>query len=137
MNSPAKPTVVKPSVSSFVVDLGEPLQPDVDEQIKQQAAEDRSEALRTVLQSWESEQQADRKLKKIYGGWLLFALFIQIIAINTAFFLIGFEKLKVDEWTSRTFIVAVFIELGAMVRFIVKYLFGQREPHIFDLIKHL
>ena len=93
--------------------------------------------LKAVLEAWAKQAKDERELRKLYAKWLIWALFIQAIVVNIAFFFIGFGCLKVDEWTARTFIIAVFSELAAMVFFIVKYLFAQQDKNVLNLIEKL
>lgn len=109
----------------------------IDDAIKQQQASDKSAALKLVLDEWSNQQKSERELRGSYANWLLIFLFAQIVAVNAAFFFIGFKWLQVDEWTSRLFIMAVFSELSAMVFFIVKYLFSKAEDRMMELIEKL
>jgi hypothetical protein len=104
---------------------------------------DKSEAarknkkLKEVLGAWSQQAKDERNLRKLYAKLLIGALFFQIALVNLAFFLIGWGYLNVDEWTARTFVIAVFLELSAMVFFIVKYLFAPQDKNILDLIENL
>ena len=93
--------------------------------------------LKDVLGAWSQQAKDERNLRKLYAKLLMAALFVQIALVNLAFFLIGWGYLNVDEWTARTFVIAVFLELSAMVFFIVKYLFAPQDKNILDLIENL
>ena len=101
------------------------------------AARDKSTALRTVLSAWKVQQVEERKLRAAYAGRLLWALFVQVGLVNIAFFAIGFGWLEIDEWTARTFIMAVFAEIAGLVLCVVKYLFSKNGNEIFELVKKL
>jgi cation transport ATPase len=100
-----------------------------------QGIEDRSHKFRTVLQAWENQQEEERKLRKTYANWFLAGLFLQVVLINTAFFFIGFGLLVVEKWLATTFIMAVFIEITALVSVIVNYLFPKGGKSAEDFIK--
>lgn len=117
----AKPTNIEPVQS--------------DSSLRKQAADDKSNALQTVLDSWKDQAKEERGLRRTYAMWLIIALFAQTVAVNIAFFLIGWKCLDVDEWTARTFIMAVFSELAAMVFFIVKYLFSRDEKIVAEIMQ--
>lgn len=93
--------------------------------------------LKEVLDAWSKQAKDERELRKSYAKLLLLALFFQTVLVNLAFFLIGFDWLKMDEWTARTFIITVFSELAAMVFFIVRYLFAPQDKNILNLIEKL
>ncbi len=99
-----------------------------------QAGADRSRFIQTITDAWSTQQNSDRVLRAWYAGVLIIILLLQITAVNVAFFMIGRGTLKVDEWTGRVFIMAVFGELAAMVLFIVKYLFRATGE---DIIKQV
>lgn len=109
----------------------------VDDQIRAQAATDKSLALNAVVKAWEEQQKEERKMRSSYARRLLWALFAQIGLVNLAFFMIGSGCLKVEEWTARIFIMAVFTEISGMVFFIVKYLFAKGDDGIMKLIEKL
>ncbi len=85
--------------------------------------EDRSHRLRAIVKAWKDQQTQDRKLREKYAHLLMIAMAIQAVFINIAFLLIGFGLLVVEPWTARTFMMAVFAEMAAMVLLVVKYLF--------------
>ncbi len=109
----------------------------IDDKIKDRAARDKSSVLKTVVAAWKDQQKEERTMRGNYARLLLWALFSQIFLVNIAFFLLGFGCLKVDEWTARVFIMAVFGEISGMVFFIVKYLFAKGDDGIMKLIEKL
>jgi hypothetical protein len=132
------PVIVTP-VADLVSEIREPIPTTVplDDHIKALMAEDRSVAIAAAVAAWKATQDKDRDLRHHYAYLLIWGLLIQSLTVNVAFFLIGLEKLKVDETTSRIFICAVFTEIAAMVFFIVKYLFSRDDSGFFRLIEKL
>ena len=72
-------------------------------------------------------------MRRTYATCLLVALAVQAIFVNVVYILMGCGVLTFDPWTSRTFIMAVFAEIAAMVFWIVKYLFRQTGNEILQL----
>lgn len=122
--------------SNLVVSVGDEVSEMSDEE-RQAAIEARRQKLDAVLNAWRNESEGDRKMRRNYAYGLMVGLFIQGAVVNVAFFLIGTGYLNVDEWTSRTFIIAVFGELASMVFFIVKYLFSPADQGVLRLIEKL
>ena len=96
---------------------------------------DRSHRLRTLVKAWKDQQTQDRKLREKYANWLMLALAIQAVIVNVAFVLLGVGLLTVEPWTARTFIVAVFGEIAALVLLVVRYLFVPQSPLGFPAAK--
>ena len=120
----------------LVLEVGAKVTPkDVDTFGRLTDIHDRSHWLRTIVDSWEQQQKQDREMRGRYAICLVVAMLVQAVVVNAAFFLIGFEKLKVDQWTARTFILAVFGEIAAMVFFIVKYLFRPTGDKVLELVR--
>ena len=89
--------------------------------------EDKSYKLHCVLDAWERQQTQERGLRMSYAKWLLVFLFVQSVAANAAFFLIGREWLVVEQWVAQTFIVGVFGEISAMSFVVIRYLFAKGQ----------
>lgn len=129
-----KKTEIPDALRAYVEDLGSPVtSTDVDTYSKLSETLDRSHRIRTIVNAWRAQQSQDRAMRRKYATWLIVAMGVQAIIINAVFFLIGYEVLKVDPWTARSFILAVFGELAAMVYFIVKYLFRPASETVLQL----
>lgn len=125
-------------VDDLVVRIGNPVTTsEVDTYKELRAADDRSLKLRTILDAWQQQQNQDRDMRKTYGRWLLIALFVQMLLVNASFIMIGFKVMSVDAWVAKTFIVAVFAELAAMIVIIVKYLFPDKSDAIVNILEKL
>lgn len=67
-------------------------------------------------------------LKKIYGGWLLGTLIVQLIFTNLVFLLVGAKKLEYpDSATIQVFVGATMIEVAILIRMILKSLFPEKK----------
>jgi len=93
--------------------------------------------VKAVIDAWKSQQEEDRKLRKGYATILVRTLIAQVVAINLAFFLLGFGLLKVTDGTAKTFIIATFIQISALVLVVTKDLFPSGANHVLDLIDRL
>ena len=76
-------------------------------------------------------------MRKLYATWLMSADEVQVVAINVIVVLIGCGLLKFEPWTAKTFVMAVFAEVSALVLLVVKYLFPATSDKILDLIDRL
>jgi hypothetical protein len=129
-----KPQLPK-ELQSLVKEVGKPVSSDdVNLYGRIQSIADESHRLRTILSAWRSQQTQDRKLRERYAKWLIIALGGQSAAINIVFILIGCGLLTFEPWTAKTFIMAVFAEIAAMVFLVVRYLFTPSGDRILDLI---
>jgi hypothetical protein len=106
---------------------------DVDVWSRFQEIQDRSHRLRTILEAWKAQQSQDRQLRERYALWLLVAMAVQATVINVIYVLMGTGLLTLDPWTGRTFIMAVFAEIVALVLIVVKYLFTPSGDKILTL----
>lgn len=122
-----------------VVSVGKPLSSgkDIDRYERLEDIRNRSRKLRTVLNAWETQQREERALRRFYAKGLLGALFAQILLVNAAFFAIGLGYLTVDKWVATTFIMAVFVEIVALVTVVNKYLFPKVGSEVLDLIEKM
>jgi len=115
------------SVRRFVNKVGGPVTPeDVNVYGRLQDIRDRSRYSRAVLRAWEKQQEQDRKMRQRYAWWLMAAMGGQVLFINVMFVLLGCSVILVEPWTARTFILAVFAEIAALVLWVVKYLFAPQ-----------
>lgn len=96
---------------------------DVDTYGRLREIQDRSHRVRAIVKAWKDQQAQDRKLREKYAHWLLVALAVQAALANLAFVLLGLGLLVVEPWTARSFLLAVFAEIAALVLLVVKYLF--------------
>ncbi len=112
------------NLKGIVTDVGAPVSSaDVDTFGKLREIQDRSHQIRTVVKAWKDQQAQDRKMREQFATYLLVALGLQATIVNIVFILIGCGVLSFESWTAKTFIMAVFAEIAAMVLIIVKYLF--------------
>lgn len=116
---------------SVIADMGDHVS-----DLSQQSERDKSEALKNVVDAWTRQQDSERDMRKTYATWILIGLAVQAIFLDSAFLMIGFHVLTIDEWTARTFIISVFVECLGLVWFIVRYLFNDHTTSVFDLIKN-
>lgn len=122
------------SARSLVKAVGNPVtSEDVDLHGKLQEIKDRSHWIRSVVAAWKGQQIEDRRMRKQYATCLIILMTAQIIAINLIYVLIGCGKLTYEPWTAKTFIMAVFAEVAALVLLIVKYLFRPTNDKVLDL----
>ncbi len=98
---------------------------------------DKSYKLRTILGAWERQECHERSLRRCYALLLLLILFLQVVAINVAFFFMGSGWLTVERWVAQTFIVSVFGEMTGMVLIVVKYLFTKERRRVPSIVETL
>lgn len=120
-----------------IISIGESLtdSSQIDDYEKLERIRNRSQKLQIILNTWETQQTEERNLRKTYAKWLLIALFTQIILINAAFFFIGFGFMTVEKWVATTFIVAVFLEISALLLVVVNYLFPKVGSELIKLLE--
>lgn len=128
------------SLADLLVDPGPAVKSlnDIEAIERLQHLQDNSFKIRTLINTWERQQTAERQLRKTYA-WGVFALLVvQIGAMGVAFFLIGLGYMEVPEWVASAFAVGVFSEITAMTFLILKYLFpNQDSSKILDTIEKL
>ena len=73
-----------------------------------------------------AEQRSERILRLTYGWALLILLSVEIIAVLTIAFLIGFDVIELDRWVATTFIGGTFTQVSGLAFLIVRYLFPVR-----------
>lgn len=121
-----------------IQDIGDPVtEDDIRLHKERTEIEDRSFKLRTIINKWAEQHEADRKLRLKYAYWLLGALFFQIITINTIVFLYGFGIIILQEWVANIFVMSVFTEVTTMIFIILKYLFPKSGAEFLNLIEKL
>lgn len=134
MPTPKNPDV-HPGLSKLVAAVEPPVTAeDVDTFGRLQEIRDRSHWLRSIVHAWKTQQSQDRRMRRHYAIGLLIALAAQIVFVDVVYVLMGLGVLRFDAWTARTFIMAVFAEVAAMVFFIVKYLFRASNDKILELV---
>lgn len=102
-----------------------------------QEIEARSNKARVLLEAWERQHNEERRMRRTYAAWLLFALLLQMAFVNVSFFLIGTGFLRIDQWVAQTFIVSVFGEIAAMTFWIVKFLFPKVTGDVLSVVERL
>lgn len=100
-------------------------------------AKDQSYKLVTLVTAWQKQNKAERKLRQKVAWYILIALGIQIIIVNVVFSLMGFSIMDADIDLAKTFILAVFFEIVAMVLIVLRYLFPNVGNEFLQLIKDL
>lgn len=78
--------------------------------------------------------KSDRKWKNIYAKILLIILIIQILSVNIIFILVGFSIMNYSDSTFNIFITGTLIEIIAVIRLVVKYLFSDNISATFDKV---
>ena len=132
-----KPTLPT-EFQAFVKEIGDPVTSDqLDNYGKYKKIHDKSFRLRTIVEAWKDQQTEDRKMRKAFAIAILVALFLQVLTINVAFFLIGFGVINVPHWVASTFIVSVFTEIISMTMLVLRYLFPKVGSEVMSLIKKL
>lgn len=126
---------VPQSLTKLVRKVGEPVSSaDIDVYGRLQDIENERYRIRTVLSAWKQQQTQDRSMRRSYANWLMIAMGGQMVVINVIFVLIGCGVLSFEAWTAKTFIMAVFGEIAALVLLVVKYLFAKPDDTILKLI---
>ena len=90
-----------------------------------------------MLAAWKAQQGDEQKFRAIYAGWLLFALFLQLLMANAAFLLLGFGLIHVGRWVAHVFFVGVFGQIAGMAFLILRYLFPERSSDLLELLEKL
>jgi hypothetical protein len=122
------------TLPSVVESVGRSVTPeDVDTYGRVTEINDQSHRVRTIVTAWKRQQEQDRNLRRHYATVLLIGLGVQVVFIDVVYMMVGFGKLTIEPWTTKTMIMAVFAEAAAMVFWIVKYLFRPINNDILDL----
>jgi hypothetical protein len=100
-----------------------------------QEIQDKSYRMRSIIETWRGQQELDRRLRKIYATIMVIALFIEIVFSFTVILLIGYEKIRIDQWVANVFFTAVFAQTAAMIMAIVKYLFPPTNVEFLKLLE--
>jgi hypothetical protein len=107
---------------------------DVDTYGKLREIEDRSHQVRTIIKAWKDQQTQDRRMREQYARWLMLAMAAQAFIINVVYVLMGCGVLNFEAWTARTFIMAVFGEIAALMLLVVKYLYTPSSEKILSFL---
>jgi len=138
MSDSGKAVSLPETLKSQVVEVTDPVMPaDIDSYARWREIEDKSHKLRKVIEAWSTQQEHERGLRREYARNLWLVLLLQVILVNTAFFLIGFGCMTVDPWVANGFILSVFGELAAMTFVVVRYLFPKVGADVLSLIERL
>ncbi len=131
-----KPQLQVPdNLKSLVQDVGQPVSSsDLDSYGKLRQIQDRSHQVRTIVKAWKDQQAQDRTMRERYANYLIAAMGIQALTVNVVFVLMGCGVLSFEPWTARTFIMAVFAEIAAMVLIVVKYLFTPSSDKVLQFL---
>lgn len=133
-----------PALRAQVEEIGEAIRSNEDLDEKRVAsyervtkAKDQSFKLITLVNAWQRQNKAERKLRQRVAWCILIALALQIVLINTTFFLMGFKVMVADADLAKIFVLAVFAEIVAMVLIVLRYLFPQTGNDFLQLMKEL
>jgi len=106
--------------------------------IRMQEATDKSYKLHSMLNSWTIQQSAERKLRKLYAVCFIIFLGIQLFSLIISFFLIGLQRIIINDIQFSAFFISVLGEMTALVLIITKYLFPQHDDtRILELMKDI
>jgi hypothetical protein len=129
------PIQVPEDLKNLVEDVSNPLAlSDVDSYGKLREIQDRSHQIRTIVKAWKDQQIQDRRMRERYANYLIAAMGLQTLVVNVVFVLIGVGMLTFEPWTARTFIMAVFAEIAAMVLIVIKYLFTPSSDKVLQFL---
>jgi hypothetical protein len=122
-------------LKGLVRGVGKPVSSDeVDSHGKLRRIRDRSYQVRTIVKAWKDQQAQDRTMRERYANYLIAAMGLQAGVVNVVFVLMGCGVLSFEAWTAKTFIVAVFAEIAAMVLIVVKYLFTPSSDRVLQVL---
>ncbi len=76
-----------------------------------------------VIHTFTDGIKEDRKLKKGYAIVLIVIFILQLVVFNAVFILCGYKNLKYDATTLNVYIAGGIIEVVALIKIIVSYLF--------------
>ena len=125
-------------LKALVTDVGRPItSDDIDTYGRLRKIEDRSHRVRIIISAWKTQQTQERNLRSKFANWLLIAVAVQSVLINIYFVLLGLDALRVEEWTSRVFILAVFTEMATLITLVVKYLFARDDGSLLKCLLDL
>ncbi len=111
-------------VAKLVSDIGARISSvDIDVWDRLRGVEDRSLRERTSISEWAAQQSHERSLRKAYAGWLLVALFGQVVVVDVAFFLIGSGRISVEQWVASAFVAGAFVQVTGLVAAVLRFLF--------------
>ena len=88
----------------------------------------------SLVDTWQRQQEEDRKLKSKYGIWVMVLLLSEIIFLGIVFVFIGLGHLVFNELVINAFVLTVFGQIIGIVYIIVKNLFSDGNQ-IIDIIK--
>ncbi|HWE40099.1 MAG TPA: hypothetical protein VG406_26340 [Isosphaeraceae bacterium] len=117
-----------------------PARPRSKKDIQARDAEARRYGLRNLVKVFVAQQSADREMRSGYARILVRILIVQLVAINLFVLLLGFGRrlgFHLDEWTARTLILAVFLEIAALVHAVAKYLFPRPSDRFLEIMERL
>lgn len=82
-----------------------------------------------MLDCWERQHDADRKMRKKYAKCLVWVLGGQVLVSSIIFAGIGLKWLEFDQFTINLFVSVAYVQTLGLVYVVVKYLFS-RDGHI-------
>jgi hypothetical protein len=105
----------------------------LDDALRVQVAHERSVRLRTLLAALSTQMEDERKMRRSYATALLCLLYIEVIAIFAAFFMVAANIIHAEPWMASTFLVTAFLQSAGLVALVVKYLFPDRSIDVLRL----
>lgn len=75
------------------------------------------------IDTWESQQESERQIKKLVAILILIGLFVEMLAGNATMFFIGFGKMSIPQWVASVFFVGMYTQIITLTTIVVKNLF--------------
>lgn len=87
---------------------------------------------KSILHSWEYQQEQERNLRKLVAVWIFILISIQILYIINILTLDGFGVVALKENIIKILLPTAFAEIFGMGFIVVKYLFKHPEKSILE-----
>jgi len=107
------------------------------EELRYQQHELEKHKIDAVLEEWRNQQEADRKLRKNFGHWLVCILAFQLLAFTTVFILVSIGIAKVDSVALPIWIGSLVLEVIGLVIAIVRGLFTNTTKEFFGMVQRV
>ncbi len=99
--------------------------------------EDRSVRNTIILNTWQTQQSEERKLRKTFAWGFLILLFLQVLFMGVVLLLLGNGTILLEKWVVNTFIISVFTEITGMTWVILRYLFDNDHKNVLTLLSKI
>ena len=93
--------------------------------------------LETVLEIWQKQEEQDRNLRKIVAYAIFGGLGVELIIGNLIMILMGFGKIKIEQWVANIFFVGMYTQIVTLVTVVVKNLFPTPQKDGNNLLKEI